>query len=163
MDFVATLSHTGRMEVGAFPHTLTEALALMQQIAPHGADDRATLALSVLLSEEGRGVTEEVEMARWHFQYIEGRWIILEAKLYSSSQSVGAELSLFEQQLLAVLTSKRQTGVSLYIGDVEKETYASWLVTLPEVEGGVLAAYIPSALVAPYKQRALGLGYRLIS
>ncbi|MBU9581108.1 hypothetical protein KTE26_21985 [Ralstonia mannitolilytica] len=151
------------MEVDSFPRTLTEALALMQQIGPHGTDDRATLALSVLLSEEDGGVPEEVEMARWHFQYIESRWILLEAKLHSSSQWVGAELPLFEEQLLAVLTSKRQTDVSLYIGDVEKETYASWLVTLPEVEGDVLAAYIPSALVVPCKQRALELGYRLIS
>jgi hypothetical protein len=163
MDLVATSSRTGRMEVDAFPHTLAEALAMMRPIAPHGDDDNATLALSVLLSEDGCGVPEEVEMARWHFQYIEDCWILLEAKLYSSSQSVGAELPQFEEQLLAVLTTKRQTNSSLYIGDAEKEAYASCVVSLPEMEGDVLAAYVPSALVAPYKRRALELGYRLIS
>lgn len=163
MDLIATSSHVGRLDLEAFPHTLTGALTVMQAIAPRSDEDNATMALSVWHVDERGGVSEEVEMARWHFQYIEGRWILLEARLFSSSQSVGAELPLYEEQLLATLTSWRHTNASLYIGDAEVETYASYLVELAETEEGVLTAHVPSALVERYKQLAMELGYELIS
>jgi hypothetical protein len=157
MDLVATSSHTGCLEVDVFPHTLTKALALMRPIAPNRDNDSATLVLSVLLSQEDHVVSEEIELARWHFRYLEDRWLLVEAKIYSSRQSVGAELPLFEEQLLAILRLKLHINASLYIGDAEKETYASCIITLPEIEGDVLAAYVPSALVASYKQHARNL------
>lgn len=162
MDLIATSSHIGRMEVEGFPHSLTEALAAMEPITPHRDDDCATLSLTVWISEDG-GYVDKVDMARWRFRYIEDRWVLLEYEPYSSSQSVNAELMLFEEQLLAVLASKRHVNAPVYIGDAEKETYASYLVDFPETKEDVLAAYIPSALVEPYKQRARELGYEVIS